>query len=94
LFLKPAIAALLGTEFREETISARLSGTLKQNDTRQDYIRATLALRDGAYWAAPFSVQDSSMLSTFARSDCLIVRVPHAPAVAQGDMVDVLPLRD
>jgi molybdopterin molybdotransferase len=94
LFLKPAIAALLGTEFREETIRARLSGTLKQNDTRQDYIRAQLSLKDGTYWAEPFAVQDSSMLSTFARSDGLIVRAPHAPAVAQGEAVDVLPLGD
>ncbi len=94
LFLKPAMAALLGTEFNEEILSARLDGALKQNDTRQDYIRATLALRDGIYWAKPFGVQDSSMLSTFARSNGLIVRAPHAPAVAQGGTVDVLPLRD
>ena len=92
LFLKPSLAALLGTPFREETIAARLSGALKENDTRQDYIRATLALRNGVYWAEPFSVQDSSMLSIFARADCLIVRAPHAQAVAQGGAVEVLVL--
>jgi molybdopterin molybdotransferase len=92
LFLKPSLAALLGTPFREDTLSARLAGALKQNDTRQDYIRATLESRNGVYWAEPFSVQDSSMLSTFARADCLIVRAPHAPAVAQGEAVAVLPL--
>lgn len=92
LFLKPAIAALLGTEFREELMAARLEGTLAANDARQDYMRATLKLRDGVAWAAPFAVQDSSMLSTFARADCLLVRAPHAKALAHGDAVEVLPL--
>ena len=90
LFVKPSLAALLGTPFREETIAARLSGALKENDTRQDYIRATLALRNGVYWAEPFSVQDSSMLSIFARADGLIVRAPHAPAAHAGEKVAVL----
>ena len=92
LFLKPAIAALLGTEFREELAAARLDGTLPANDARQDYLRAILTLRDGVAWAAPFEVQDSSMLNTFARADCLIVRAPHAKALAHGDAVEVLPL--
>jgi molybdopterin molybdotransferase len=43
--------------------------------------------------AIPAERQDSSMLATFARADCLIVRPPFAPATAEGASVTVLPLR-
>jgi molybdopterin molybdotransferase len=36
------------------------------------------------------TIQDSSMLRTLARADCLIVRTPHAPAVNAGEMVEIL----
>ena len=81
LFLKPAIAAMLG---------ARLSRDLPANDGRQDYVRAKIEYRDGEPWAEPFAVQDSSMLSTLAAADALIVRPPHAPAAAPGTRVDIL----
>jgi molybdopterin molybdotransferase len=92
LFLKPAIAAMLGTETDTPLLAARLASDLKANDTRRDYIRATLERRGGELWAAPFAIQDSSMLSALARADALIVRAPHAPAAAAGAPVDVLPL--
>jgi molybdopterin molybdotransferase len=94
LFLKPAIAAMLGETKKDETRVARSSRELPANDVRQDYLRARLVLRDGDWWAEPFAVQDSSMQSAFAAADCLILRAPRAPAVAVGDRVDVLPLDD
>jgi molybdopterin molybdotransferase len=92
LFLRPAIAAMLGTATATPLRRARLAADLKENDSRQDYIRAALETRGGELWAAPFPVQDSSMLSTLARADALIVRPPHAPAAAAGAPVDILPL--
>jgi molybdopterin molybdotransferase len=92
LFLKPAIAAMLGTATRNDLVSARLATELKANDQRQDYIRARINLEDGEPVAAPFAVQDSSMLSVIARADGLIVRPPHAPAAKAGDRVSVLML--
>lgn len=94
LFLQPLIAALLGTSLRQERQTARLSGALRENDSRQDYIRARLFLRDGALLAEPFPVQDSSMQSALARADALIVRPPHAPAANDGDALEVLMLDD
>ena len=94
LFLKPAIAAMLGETRKSGLRAARIARSLPANDTRQDYLRAGLAFRDGEWWAEPFAVQDSSMQSAFAAADCLIVRAPHAPAVTIGDRVDVLPLDD
>ena len=92
LFLQPAIAALLGTSTDIPHISARLAGPLGANDTRQDYVRARLSERDGERWVEAFAVQDSSMLSALAGADALIVRAPHAPALAEGERVAVIPL--
>jgi molybdopterin molybdotransferase len=92
LFLRPAIHALLGTQDDRQTSQARLAKPLAANDTRQDYIRASLKVRDGERWTEPFAIQDSSMLSVFARADCLIVRKPHAPAALAGDQVEILGL--
>ncbi len=92
LFLQPAIAALLGTATDVPRISARLAASLGANDTRQDYVRARLSERDGERWVEAFAVQDSSMLSALAGADALIVRAPHAPALAAGERVEVIPL--
>lgn len=94
LFLKPAIAAMLGSESHTPLLSARLARDLPANDQRQDYLRARLVLRDSEYWAEPFSIQDSAMLSTLATADALIVRAPSAPPAVKGDRVEILPLDD
>lgn len=94
LFLQPLIAGLLGTSVRQHRQTARLSGALRENDSRQDYIRAHLFTRDGEFWAEPFPVQDSSMQSALARADALILRLPHAPATKNGEVVTVVPLTD
>jgi molybdopterin molybdotransferase len=92
LFLKPAIATMLGTKDETPVVAAKLATSLKENDTRQDYIRARIEIRDGEQFVEPFGVQDSSMLSSLARADALIVRPPHAPAEAAGATVSILPL--
>ena len=62
------------------------SEPLPANGPRADYMRA--AHRDGGVVAA--AIQDSSMLRTLARADCLIVRQPHAPPANPGDSVEIL----
>jgi molybdopterin molybdotransferase len=94
LFLRPAIAALLGTEARPPRLSARLIAPLAANESRQDYMRARLVVRDGEYWTEAFPIQDSAMLSTLAAADVLIVRPPHASAAEAGTRVEVLSLAD
>jgi molybdopterin molybdotransferase len=93
LFLRPLIAALLGQPQRDPTESATLGADLRENDNRQDYVRARLATRRGELPAAiPLPVQDSSMLGVLANADCLIVRPPHAPAAKAGDPCRIIPL--
>lgn len=92
LFLHPAIAAMLGMKMEPQLRQARLIGSLKDNDGRQNYLRATCEWRDGDLWTRPFPVQDSSMQKIFAEADALIVRKPHAPPAEDGAVVEVLPL--
>ena len=64
---------------------------LKQNDRRQDYLRARLVrAADGVVEAVPFEVQDSSMMRPLAASDCLVMRPPHAPALPAGAEVPII----
>jgi len=88
LFLRPLIATMAGAlDPFPRTATAVLGEELPANDHRQDYLRATT--RDGHVFAA--SIQDSSMLLTLARADCLIVRHPHAPALGAEEVVEILP---
>ena len=94
LFLLPLIARLAGTEHKFPIVNARLGGAMRENDKRQDYVRAEVfGDAAGNRTATPFPVQDSSMLSVLARSGGLIIRPPHAPAAEIGEEVDVLLLR-
>jgi molybdopterin molybdotransferase len=93
LFVRAAICALLGIDPAPPEVPAVLGAPLGANDRRQDYLRASAVWRaDGRLEAVPAARQDSSMLATFARADCLIKRAPFAPPVAQGTTVAVLPL--
>lgn len=92
LFLKPAIATLLGIASEAQAPqTARLAVALEANDRRQDYLRARSRLAaDGEIDVEPFKRQDSSMLSLLARADCLVVRPPLAPAVRAGERVPII----
>jgi len=85
LFLRPLIDALLGRPQTDPSEAAVLGAAVGENDTRQDYLRATLAASpDGLPVATPLRRQDSSMLSILGAADCLLIRPPHAPAAAAG----------
>lgn len=92
LYLGPLIAKMLGApETAPKTVAARTATALRANDRRQDFVRARLERdSDGGLLATAFSVQDSSMMSTFADADGLILRAPHAPAVEAGAAVEVI----
>lgn len=86
LFLIPLIRRLSGrTDLAHPIESAILGRDVPANDERADYMRATLA-RDahGRLVATPFGIQDSSMLVSLAKADCLLIREPYAAAAAAG----------
>lgn len=93
LFLKPLIDALLGLPTGDDLVEARLGASMKENDSRQDYVRASVVeAADGSRVATPFARQESSMQRTFRQADALIVRPPFAKVAGQGDVVKILRL--
>lgn len=93
LFLKPLLDALLGLPVGDDLVEARLGAAMKENDGRQDYVRATLdEAPDGSRTVTPFARQDSSMQRTLAQSQALIMRAPLAPPAKAGDVVKILRL--
>jgi molybdopterin molybdotransferase len=92
VFLKPLVAALAGLPAAPALRDAVLAAPMKANDHRQDYVRA-VARQGESLVATPFATQDSSVLTTFAAANALIVRAPGAPAAEAGDPCAVLMLR-
>jgi molybdopterin molybdotransferase len=95
LFLIPLVRALNGDSGAAADTSepAQLGAALRANDIRQDFMRAHLQTRDdGLPIATALDMQDSSLLRVLTQAQCLIVRKPHAPAAAAGDMCRILRL--
>ncbi|KEQ08190.1 molybdopterin molybdotransferase MoeA [Pseudorhizobium pelagicum] len=94
LFLEPLVRTLAHLPQRRREAQAFAARELASNDQRQDYLRATLTPDEGGNLVAdPYRKQDSSMMKVFATSDALIVRPPHAPALAAGAPCPILLLR-
>jgi molybdopterin molybdotransferase len=94
LFLKPAMDRMLGQPGDlPATTTARLAVDVKENDQREDYVRA-LARRqpDGSLSVEPHKIQDSSMLSVLSWCNALMVRPPHDPAKKTGEAVQIIDL--
>ncbi|MEJ0076726.1 MAG: gephyrin-like molybdotransferase Glp [Alphaproteobacteria bacterium] len=95
LFVAPLIRKLTGRSDLTPPVEQGVLGRdLPQNDEREEYMRATLALRDGTWVATPFPNQDSSMLVPLAAADCLVVRERHAPAAPAGSPCQFVKLDD
>jgi molybdopterin molybdotransferase len=95
VFLVPLLRALCGDPDagRDAAEPAILGKALRSNDSRQDYLRATLRLSETAPpVAAPFEIQDSSLLRLLAQAQCLVIREPHAEPAAAGDLCRIIRL--
>jgi len=93
LFLRPLVDAFLGQDAADSSEAAVLAADVPANDTRQDYVRATLIEAEaGPPLVTPFPVQDSSMLSTLGAADCLLIRPPNAPVAKAGDRCRIVRL--
>jgi molybdopterin molybdotransferase len=94
LFVKPALERMLGQPGdMPATKPAKLAIDVKQNDLREDYVRARATRgSDGSLTVEPHKIQDSSMLSVLAWSNALLIRPAHDPARKAGDVVQVIDL--
>ncbi|HEU4987643.1 MAG TPA: gephyrin-like molybdotransferase Glp [Rhizobiaceae bacterium] len=93
LFLRPLIARLAGRVFEPPIKEAVLGSAMNENDQRRDYVRARVEPSPEGLVATPFDRQDSSMLTTLAAANALIIREPFAPATEPGSPCRVLMLR-
>jgi molybdopterin molybdotransferase len=85
LFLVPLIRRMNGrTDLTIPIESAVLGCDLPANDEREDYLRSSLRRTAAGDIATPFPVQDSSMMVTLAKADCLVIREPYAPPASVG----------
>jgi molybdopterin molybdotransferase len=95
LFLRPLLEVMLGRD-SDHCVAlrrARLVEDLPANGPREHYLRARLSAdAQGQATVRAFEKQDSSLLSVFASANALIRLPANAPALAAGDLVDVLPL--
>ena len=95
LFLRPLLEAMLGRDpdLCVTPKRARLLDALPANGPREHYLRAHLSSDvAGQQTVRAFEQQDSSLLSVFAAANALIRQMPGAAAIAEGALVDVLPL--
>ena len=91
IFVNIAIRSMLGITgvypvFEKATLNVNLS----VNDKRMDFVRAKINRKDGNILVTPFKKQDSSMITQFAHSDCLIVRDPFEEVKNKGELVKIL----
>lgn len=95
LFLEPLVRRLAHLPAKSRLRSAVTAVPVKENDQRQDYVRARIARApSGELSVTPFGKQDSSMMKLFAESEGLLIRPPHAPALEAGAACEVLLLRE
>lgn len=94
LFLEPLVRCLAHLPAKNRVHKAIATVPVKENDHRQDYIRARITRGpDGLLRVTPFDKQDSSMMRIFAESEGLLIRPPNAPAIEAGAACDVLLMR-
>jgi molybdopterin molybdotransferase len=93
LFLRPLLMAWQGAAPGLPVERARLAGSLRETGPREQWLRAHLSTSaDGVQIVTPFSDQDSSLVSVFARSNALLRRPEGAQAVEAGAVVEVIRL--
>ncbi len=93
LLLKPWIESALGLPATDPFVKAVTAAEIPANGPRESYLRAWLDVTDdGRLRVTPFSDQDSSLVSVFARTLALVRIASDAAATAAGSLVDILRL--
>ena len=92
VFLVPLIGRLLGRETPFQAIEAVLAEPVPANGPRQHYMRGLLDMSSAPPRVTPFKSQDSGLIKSLQRADCLVVVPADAPAQKAGTPVKVLKL--
>ena len=91
IFLTKIIQKFFGRQISENIAMMRVNCSLDKNDHRKDFIRSKV-IEDinNDYIVEPFSKQDSSQISLFAKAQGFIIREPHENKIKKGTKVPVL----
>ena len=90
LFVNLAIRKMLGVKGDYPVYErAILEGKLNTNDQRLDFVRAKLSYKENVLYVKPINKQDSSMITEFSLSNCLIVRPPYDISRLSGEFVTI-----
>jgi molybdopterin molybdotransferase len=92
VFLVPLMGRLLGRDTPFESVEAVLAEPLPANGPREHYMRGLLDLNSASPRVTPFKNQDSGLIKSLQRANCLVVVPADAPAQAAGTTVKVLRL--
>ena len=91
VFLQSIIKKFLGQKIQNDIIYLPVGSELKENDHRQDYLRARYSKdKDNNIIVIPFNSQDSGQLSIFSKAECFIIRFPNQKSSKSGEIVPVL----
>ena len=85
MLVRPALRKMMGMSELERPVQrARLATAQKKKQPRRYYLRGRIdRLPDGTLMATPASNQNSALLGTLARANCLIV-IPTEASVLQA----------
>ncbi len=92
LFVRPALRALQGLPAVTPLLPGRLAEPLTRPAGLRHFVRARVERRGDALWATPLSSQSSGALASAVGATHLISIAPDATQVAQGAVVDLIPL--
>jgi molybdopterin molybdotransferase len=91
VFVRPALRRMLGVEpTSRPVVRAPVTQPLRSPAGKQSYLRAWLAVEDGAYVVRPVGGPGSHLISALAASNALIVLAEDTTEVAAGTPVNVL----
>ncbi len=93
LFYELILPAILSMSGRRavllQNLQAQLESPLSKRIGRLEFVRGYLSWFGGTKAVVPFLKQESHMLSTFAKSNCIIVFPAEKERLEKGDMVEV-----
>ncbi|NNC37210.1 MAG: molybdopterin molybdenumtransferase MoeA [Acidimicrobiales bacterium] len=92
IFLKTLMYAMSGRiDKAHNTIAAKVSEDLPAVRDRAEYIRARATVdAAGQICVTPFPRQDSSLVTPFVTTNCLLIRNANSAALSGGDLVQIM----
>lgn len=86
----PAILTMMGRRaVYLQRVQAELESTLTKRTNRLEFIRGYLSWIGDSWSVVPFMKQESHMMSTFAKSNCIIVFPESKNRLEKGERVEV-----